>query len=180
MGSAFGFDPGFADNIGHLDALNSLTMNFMMNHIAQTKGAIPEREMDAFRDASAGIAKSQAGNTTNLNFGEAAALGAQERATAMRTWLERYGNLAGFTEAWSKYINDFSRTKRVSDTFDVARANFGNFNSTYLNKGFKGKWTGVNKAGQTVTISTKDLLKQAQARGLTLGEAIRALNLRGQ
>tara|TARA_R110002096_G_scaffold2153_4_gene11432 strand:- start:1700 stop:3094 length:1395 start_codon:yes stop_codon:yes gene_type:complete len=56
------------DSIADAEAMRSKGMDFVLQRIAKTKGAISEKEMKAFKEASAGIENTQAGNRMILEL----------------------------------------------------------------------------------------------------------------
>ena len=72
LGNRFGmsFDPG---EIANVETMRAVGMKFILAIIAKTKGAISQREMEAFEAASPGAGITKAGNKQILDFAEAAA-----------------------------------------------------------------------------------------------------------
>jgi len=74
--NAFGVDPGtfgINPNLPASEFMNSQSLNVVLDFIAQTKGAISEREMDTFANASPGLQNSRAGNEVMLRVMRAVA-----------------------------------------------------------------------------------------------------------
>src|SRR3990167_6044587 len=79
-------------------------MNFVFDWIKETKGAISEREMDAFTRASAGMRNSKAGNDLILNIGIRVEERKQELVKQQRDYMRKNKTLEGFDKQWNDYI----------------------------------------------------------------------------
>lgn len=88
------------------EALQSLSMDFVMKRIAGTKGAISEKEMSAFQKASPGFVNSEAGNEAILNMLVVTELRKKERSAMADEYLEKNRTMKGFDAEWKKYIDE--------------------------------------------------------------------------
>lgn len=86
------------------EALRSSGMDFVFKRIKDTKGAISEREMDAFERASPGLRNSKAGNTLILNMYKAKEQRIMDRARLQREYIEKNSSLKGFDKVWKDHI----------------------------------------------------------------------------
>ena len=77
-----GFD---VENIANVEAMRAKGMEFILDIIAGTKGAISEREMAAFEKASPGVGNSKLGNKQILDLAEATAQRLKVAHEAART-----------------------------------------------------------------------------------------------
>jgi hypothetical protein len=77
-----GFD---VENIANVEAMRAKGMDFILDIIAGTKGAISEREMAAFEKASPGVGNSKLGNKQILDLAEASAQRLKVAHEAVRT-----------------------------------------------------------------------------------------------
>lgn len=122
------------------EALQSNAMDFVMKRISQTKGAISEREMEAFSKASPGMRNSQAGNEIILNVLEATERRKVEKAEMQREYYEKNRNLKGFKNEWDKYVNEnpildpktlkITNPKYMSQDAGSTRSNTASTNNT--------------------------------------------------
>lgn len=86
------------------EALQSASMDFIMKRIQGTKGAISEKEMDAFSKASPGMRNSQAGNEKILNILDATEMRKKEKADMARDYYETNRTMKGFGKEWDAYV----------------------------------------------------------------------------
>lgn len=93
-------------NTPYGEALNAFNMDFVMDWVAQSKGAISDREMEGFTKASPGMINTQPGNELILDSMEAVELRKKEKINFQKTWAKKYGSLDGANEAWDKFINE--------------------------------------------------------------------------
>ena len=77
-----GFD---VENIANVEAMRAKGMDFILDIIAGTKGAISETEMAAFEKASPGVGNSKLGNKQILDLAEASAQRLKVAHEAVRT-----------------------------------------------------------------------------------------------
>lgn len=96
---------GATDDVAQAEALNALSMDFVLDFIAQTKGAISEREMDAFAQASPGLSRTPEGNELILDYAEKVADRQVEIAKMQRDYMKRNDGLldAGFADELDAY-----------------------------------------------------------------------------
>lgn len=118
LGEVFGEDINI-EGLSDVDAIRSKGMDFVMKRIAGTKGAISEKEMKAFAEASPGLSKTTAGNEAILNFYEAAALSSQQRAQFLQAYAQKNGSLAGAERAWNRFTSNVPRTLGKGNNFAV-------------------------------------------------------------
>jgi hypothetical protein len=80
---AFGLDVD-VESIADAEAMRSKGMDFVLQRIAKTKGAISEKEMEAFKKASAGIENTPAGNRMILALAQKVAERLKFESNAVR------------------------------------------------------------------------------------------------
>lgn len=88
------------------EAMQSGAMDFVMKRIAGTKGAISEKEMEAFAKASPGMRNSQQGNEVILNLLDATEMRKKEKAEMAQAYLEQKRTMKGFDAEWKKYVDE--------------------------------------------------------------------------
>lgn len=120
---AFGGNPDdmFA-GLSDAGAMRKVAMDFVMNRIAETKGAISEKEMAAFERSVFNLGNTRDANTMILNMGEAMARRGQQKADFMQAWLRKNRSLNDAEAAWEAYIQDNPATS-LDGTFNVNKEN---------------------------------------------------------
>jgi len=88
------------------EAIAAGGMDFVMQRIQGTKGAISEREMEAFAKSSPGMTNTAEGNAMIIDVAIAVEKRKQELPKKQREYLRKNKSLEGFDEEWNKYIND--------------------------------------------------------------------------
>lgn len=130
MANTFGmsFDPG---EIADAEAMRSVGMKFILDIISKTKGAISEREMEAFKQASPGLGITPLGNKQILDFAEAAA----ERLTMAHEAVRDAYRIDGATRI------------QLDDAFRKSKRDWGGFGFIFppkdLPEDLKNGWTGL-------------------------------------
>ena len=116
------------DKLGKQEALASVTLGFTLSNVAQTKGAISNKEMSLFERASPNLSQTYEGFLRTLSIQEQIALKRQEYAGAYRAEFNRaalemqrktgaaspYG-LEDHMIAWTENWNDTGRDRFLSE-----------------------------------------------------------------
>lgn len=100
------------DGIANAEAMKSKGMDFVLQRISQTKGAISEKEMAAFKEASAGLGNTPEGNRMILELSNNVAKRMKAEANAVR---EAYGA----NPSISRYALDNVKLKARKDFGDL-------------------------------------------------------------
>jgi hypothetical protein len=93
------------ERIAAAETVESANIDMALDFISRTKGAISDKEFQAFMDAAPGMTRSKQGNKQLLNIMEATAKRAQTRATFYDQYRQRNQTLGGAEEAWGAYTN---------------------------------------------------------------------------
>jgi hypothetical protein len=107
----FGMEKGMIDNmvgitdVASAEAYKSRTMDFVMKRIAQTKGAISEKEMKAFESSVAGIKNTPEGNKMILDFAEKVANRQKLAAKRLRKYGRTSNDFLNYQDDWEQYID---------------------------------------------------------------------------
>lgn len=86
--------------------LKSGGLKFVMEQVEASKGAISDKEMEIFRQASPGLGQTPAGNKILLDIAEKVADRQLLRLQEMELWRSERGSLDGFESAWSQWIKE--------------------------------------------------------------------------
>lgn len=120
---AFGGNPDeLFSGLADAGAIKKVAMDFVMNRIANTKGAISDREMAAFERSVFNMENTREANTMVLNMMEAMARRDQQKADFMQAWLRKNRSLTGAEAAWEAYIDDNPATQ-LDGNFGVNKQN---------------------------------------------------------
>ena len=105
-GKSLGFEVD-EEKLATAEGMRALTMDFVLALIKQTKGAISEKEMDAFEAASAGLGNTRRGNEMIIKMALSLANRSKSMASAVRA---AYGN----NSAAGRVALDDARNKSAS------------------------------------------------------------------
>ena len=95
-----------------------------MDFVGMTKGAISDKEMGLFGDASPSLYNTPEGNLKIIAQGEARALRVKAKEQFARAWLDKYGSLNGHNKAWSEYIK---KNPIIDSNMIINEANISNW-----------------------------------------------------
>jgi hypothetical protein len=76
-----------------------------LNFVGQTKGAVSDKEMSAFKSAAFGPGQGQNYNMNKLNAARAILLRKEQQANFFNEWKNNYGTLDGSYEAFAQFAN---------------------------------------------------------------------------
>lgn len=112
---AFGGDPeGMFVGLDNQQAFEATTMSFIMEQIAQTKGAVSDTEMELFRKSVANATNTQEANRLILNMAETTLRGQRAFSQFQREYMETNGNLKQADDAWEAFIKDGNEANLAS------------------------------------------------------------------
>jgi hypothetical protein len=86
------------------EAILAKGMDFVFDRIKESKGAISDKEMEAFEKASPGMKNTQGGNELIMDIGINIEKRKIELTKAKKEYLREHKSLDGFKEEWSKYV----------------------------------------------------------------------------
>jgi len=86
---------GIDNTAGKREVFASNAMNMALGYIAQTKGAVSDREFDAFQNATANLKKTKAGNELIIKTAQQYSRWRQKRAAEMTRWTTKVTNEGG-------------------------------------------------------------------------------------
>lgn len=89
---------------GRAEEVQSLGTEIQLLFTQQTKGAISNREMDLFGQATPGMSMSDAGAQNVINGMEAGAIRAREKPKFFEAWRKKNGTLDGADAAWDSFV----------------------------------------------------------------------------
>jgi len=110
--------------IADYEQLRVQTMNEVMKRISNTKGAISEREMEAFTNSVAGMRNTQLANLMILEAAQATHEGALEREKFFRQYIRKHGSSPDTVQdaafAWQETLDatEDARTAAVEERRD--------------------------------------------------------------
>lgn len=94
------------DNTAYGEAIISQGMDFVMQRIQGTKGAVSDKEMAAFAAASPNLKNTKEGNDLIIDTAIKMEERKQELVKRQREYMRKNGSLEGFDEQWNSYIQD--------------------------------------------------------------------------
>ena len=123
------------------EAVRTAGINLQMDFVGMTKGAISDKEMGLFGDASPSLYNTPEGNLKIIAQGEARALRVKAKEQFARAWLDKYGSLNGHNKAWSEYIkknpiidsNMIINEANISNWQDYLEPNYSSFTKSNAN-----------------------------------------------
>ena len=86
---------GIDNTAGKREVFASNAMNMALGYIAQTKGAVSDREFDAFQNATANLKKTKAGNELIIKTAQQYSRWRQKRAAEMTRWTTKVTDEGG-------------------------------------------------------------------------------------
>lgn len=86
------------------EAILTKGMDFVLERIQKTKGAISDLENENFAKASPGMRNSQAGNDLIIDIAMKVEQRKQEKYQQQRDYYDQHGSLKGFNDQWKSYI----------------------------------------------------------------------------
>lgn len=91
---------------GRAEEVQSLGTEIQLLFTQQTKGAISNREMELFGQATPGMAMSDIGAQSVINGMEAGAIRAREKPKFFEAWRKQNGSLDGADAAWDSFVEN--------------------------------------------------------------------------
>lgn len=111
---------------GKAEQVQSLATDIQLQFTAKTKGAISNREMELFGQATPGMAMSDQGAQSVMDGMEAGALRAREKPKFYEAYRKANGSLDGADQAWDTFVDSKPILEPGADgNFTVNRDNVG-------------------------------------------------------
>ena len=172
---AVGMDPealGITDDTGAAEALQSLGVDFALQRVQETKGAVSNAEMDLFMQAAPGLARTREGNLLMLELGEKLATRAQSVSREVNKYINEGGSITGVDSVIQDYYdrNPLMTTDAVQNRVNEALAQ-------PVANALPGGGPAVRPAPGVVTAA--DIRRTAEETGQTPAAVARALRKRG-
>lgn len=92
------------EEAGRAEQVQSLATEIQLTFTERTKGAISDREMALFGQATPGMAMSDKGAKNVMDGMEAGALRQRERSKFYDAWRKQHGDLSGADAAWDSFV----------------------------------------------------------------------------
>jgi len=101
------------ESAGKMEVFRSGAMSQALTYIAQTKGAVSDREFSAFREAAAGLGRSELGNKLLLRTAKEYAKFRKAKAAELAAWTtkERAARRVPTAAGWQIHFSDWAHKK---------------------------------------------------------------------
>lgn len=116
------------ESAGKMEVFRSGAMSQALTYIAQTKGAVSDREFGAFREAASGLSRSELGNKLLLRTAKRYAQFRKKKAQELARWTtqERAGRRVPTAAGWqmqlTKWANKSENIIKLPTTAEMSRA----------------------------------------------------------
>jgi hypothetical protein len=135
-----------------------------LQFVNETKGAVSDREMTMFRQASVGTNKQMRFNENYIKAARATLIRQQQQQQFFNAYNEAYGTLSGAFEAFKKFANDNPIFKWNKTTVDLLKTPEDVANDTsYLNY--------IASAPAAIESRTQDIFNRQDSGGWSIEEA---------
>lgn len=94
---------GLTDDVGQAEALQSLAVNFTLEGVAKTKGAVSNKEMEEFAKIGPSLGKSPEGIALIIEMRRGMNQLAKRAARLARAYRKRHGSMEGFGDVLEKF-----------------------------------------------------------------------------
>ena len=108
-GAMMGMD-SFTENAGQMELFAAGGMEQALKYISQTKGAVSDREFEAFRASAPGLDRTEAGNRLMLQTAQAYAVWREKKAAEQNRWIaeQRAQGKVPLLEEWSAHLLEWA------------------------------------------------------------------------